>query len=144
MSLSYGCEYIDDGSYGRDEVKSKKEPWRDHPDADLVLLLPMEIVNLIADNAELYAARVKNSERIDMLRHSIRENGLEVPPLILFDESGNIRYKDGYHRLASLQDLGTFSEVPVVLKQVSGTIRGGSVKTVDHLATLFAYIAASN
>lgn len=116
------------------------EPWRDCP-ADL-FLVPLTFVQVFADRKKLNEIVRTESEYITGLAEAINEQGLLVPPLMVFDSAGKVRYHDGYHRLAAIEILGYFNAIPVRLEH-SPSVRGHGRPVSEEMPSLFQLFAVN-
>lgn len=99
-------------TYKYDLPPAPKEPWRNGPYADQVVLLPTHIIKSLADPRELHKIGVCDEERMDRLRPLIKYDGVEQPFVIAFDALGRVTLADGHHRMLLCEELGE-PEVPV-------------------------------
>lgn len=106
--------------------KPRAEPWRYHSItlSNKIYLLPVAFCETFADLKEVDHNRKMEANKIEWLRESIDEEGLKRPCILVIDATGKLRYHDGYHRLAAVQQVKDFSHIPCILQTSTGRIRG--------------------
>lgn len=121
---NFGCEFIDDGSYGRVSQIVTLAPWKlKYPDA---IELSVGFLKKIADKSYLNHIQSKDKDLIQVLRSDISKRGLVEPLVIVYDKTLKIRLQDGNHRLLAIDSLPGWSAIPVVTKQVI-SVRGAGM-----------------
>lgn len=108
----WGCEYVDDGLYGRPFVAATRPDY---------LRVPMSLLDRIVDKPYLIDISNTDQRRLDNLALDISQNGIREPGLLIYDLT-RIRLQDGNHRYLCCQRLG-ITHLDVILRQVP-KIRG--------------------
>jgi hypothetical protein len=111
MSESWGCEFTDDGDYGK--LLSRSE---DLFENDNLRFLPLEIVESALDKKYIAEIINKDMQYINELASSISSIGFKEPGVLTFDTQ-SIRLSDGNHRFIAAQILG-LKKFPVILQEV--------------------------
>lgn len=97
-----------------------------------IFWVPLDFCKLYADPKRITLLERTEPEYLAEIQRSVMEDGIREPATMVLDESGKMRYHDGYHRMIVLERIGRKS-IPVVLK-TSERIKGYG-KTIDP--TLF-------
>lgn len=95
-------------------------PWMNHPRVDEMFYVPMDFCRLFADQTRLDLLARTEAEWICEIGTSIVEDGLREPAVMAFDETGKLRYHDGYHRMLT----GELECIPVILQEARPNVRG--------------------
>lgn len=80
-----------------------------------------------------------DTERIDKIRASLIEDGLEQPLEICVDRYGRIALRDGHHRLLAMIGLDGFASLPVFFSPSEG-IRVTSQMMMHVLERLLRHV----
>ncbi len=120
--LNWGCEFLEDGNFGR---LHNTEPRH-------LTYLPIDLLLRIADPRLIQEARLR-TEKITKLTSEIQAQGLLVPGTCYMD-STTLRYQDGYHRLTACLNLG-YQEFPVEIIPATSKINARGLP-LNELATL--------
>lgn len=119
---------------------SPPEPWRDFHEQ--VYLLPLELVDTFIDRRQLETVKRVDHPHVASLASQIEAEGLFVPPEVVYDATGKVRYHDGYHRYAAIESLGYFHSIPVRLRE-SPAVRGYGRQFTDHGFTVLKLFAVN-
>lgn len=120
--------------------KPTPEPWRDC--GEPVYLVPITFLKTFVEKVHIDDILRLERSYIANLCDSIAEEGLRVPPLMYYDHAGHIRYHDGHHRYAAVQELGYFTHMPVRLHESPG-IKGYCRGVAEEVPALFQLFAVS-
>lgn len=125
-----GCEYIDDGAYGRVPPSASMHVYR----------VPTSFVAQLADTEHLARIRVNEADYLNRLTQDIAERGICEPILIHHDSRGTMRLREGHHRLhaALLLDLQL---MPARLRYVRTPMRKGIHVVAPELMDAHAFLA---
>ena len=107
--------------------------WREFPEPphyplDCVLL-PSGIVSLLVDPNYVKTILRTDQDNIDHQRQRILTHGFDQPLLVVYDEEGHIKLKDGNHRLQAALQLEV-PYVPVAFKASKGRVKGKPLSTI--------------
>lgn len=122
-SLNWGGEFFDDGAYGQTTESFRLEG----------IYIPIGLMLEIAESRLVAKAR-SDTGFIELLL-SIQGVGLQEPGTC-YSDGINLRFQDGYHRLAACVDLG-YTTFPVRLLHSDSRIRANSIQ-LEKLA--FRYL----
>jgi len=115
------------------------EPWRDHPKADELYLVPVSFVKIFLENAHVVQIRHQAATKVAELRDSIRLEGLQQPCTMVYDATGKLRYHDGHHRLTAILEIPEITHIPVFLKETK-KVKGYGRPISEEVVALFQFL----
>jgi hypothetical protein len=125
----FGCEFIDDGSYGS---KSRVIDYGEKP-----IYLPIKIIEKTIDKKYIAEIIFKDKDYINELSYSININGIFEPGILTYDNE-KIRLSDGNHRYLAAKNLN-LQLFPVKVVQVD-KIKAGSVRFADLFTEILEFL----
>lgn len=108
-------EWYDSKRYPR-LAPHKLDPWRNKC-LKSVYLIPRSILEDIVQVQQYQYCISQDIEKVDLIRQSILEVGLEKPFEIVIDSRGVIILRDGHHRLIATQGLKHFDFIPCTISK---------------------------
>ena len=87
-----------------------------------IFWVPVAFCKLYADPKRITLLERTEPEYLSEIQRSVMDDGIHEPATMVVDESGKMRYHDGYHRLIVSERIGRES-IPVVVK-TSERIKG--------------------
>ncbi len=93
----------------------KSEPWMYRQEE--IFWVPVSFCKLFADPKRITLLERTEPDYLNEIQASVMDEGMHEPATMVLDESGKMRYHDGYHRMIVSERIGRES-IPVVLKIV--------------------------
>ena len=115
------------------------EPWTDHQWVDDCIVLPRDVCLFFADHRKMRNIERQEPGKINELRDSISTIGLTTPIIMTWDDTGKIRYHDGYHRLTAMRVLDNPLRIPVLLRH-SDRVKGVGQQPEQYVPFLFGVV----
>jgi ferredoxin-fold anticodon binding domain-containing protein len=138
MDSYFGCEFIDDGCYGKLYEVVNLAPWRKtHPEA-IEIPVSLLLEKFIDPN---YIASIvsRDREMISIVEKDIAQNGLRNPIELKYDNIGNVTVHDGNHRILIINALTAGKgKIPALIKESDGRIKTAGLKVSSILPELLA------
>lgn len=124
-------------------LTTRAEPWTTHLYADTALLLPVDMLLLLADERELNRIRQQESHWLAQIRNDVAAEGIRQVLLAVVTDDGRIALEDGRHRLIVAQELG-IPTLPVHFKHSERMGSGFSRRVSDVLGPLLSVLPSRN
>ena len=119
---AWGCEYVDDGSFGVALAR---------PSMSQYLQIPMDLLHRIVDKRYIQEITVRDAKRLIGLKNSIQTNGLQHPGKLVYDRA-TLRLQDGNHRYICASQL-QWEYFPVELVRVDNIRAPGmAIESIFH------------